>query len=36
MQSGNHKTYIKKYNYVDSVSCYEQIKQNILTKPKEN
>ena len=36
MQSGNHETYIRKYNYVDSLSCYENIKQNILTKLKEN
>ena len=38
MQSGNHETYIRKYNYVDSlsISCYEKIKQNILTKLKEN
>ena len=36
MQSGNHETYIRKYNYVDSLSCYETIKQDILTKVKEN
>ena len=35
MQSGNHETYIRKYNYFDSLSCYEKIKQNILTKLKE-
>ena len=35
MQSGNHETYIRKYN-TDSLSCYEKIKQNILTKLKEN
>ena len=31
MQSGNHETYIRKYNYVDSLSCYEKMKQDILT-----
>ena len=36
MQSGNCETYTRKYNYVDSLSCYEKIKQNILTKLKEN
>ena len=36
MQSGNHKTYIRNYNYTDSLSCYEKNKQNILTKLKEN
>ena len=35
MQSGNHETYIRKYNYVDSLSCYEKMKQDI-TKLKEN
>ena len=30
MQSGNHKTHIRKYNYVDSLSCYEKIKQDII------
>ena len=24
MQSGKHETYIRKYNYVDSLSCYEK------------
>ena len=32
MQSGTHETYIRKYNYIDSLSGYENIKQNILTK----
>ena len=38
MQSRNHETYIRKYNYIDSLSvlCYEKIMQNILTKLKEN
>ena len=36
MQSGNHETYIRKYNYNGSLSCYEKIKQDILTKLKEN
>ena len=36
MQSGNYETYIRNYNYIDSLSCYENIKQNILTKLKEN
>ena len=36
MQSGKHETYIRKYNYVDSLSFYKKIKQNILTKLKEN
>ena len=36
MKSGNHETYIRKYTYVDSLSCYEKIKQDILTKLKEN
>ena len=36
MQSGNHETCIRKYNYVDSLSFYEKIKQNILAKLKEN
>ena len=36
MQIGNHETYIRKYNYIDSLSCYEKIKQDILTKLKEN
>ena len=36
MQSGNHEIYIRKYNYVDSFSCYEKIKQIILTKLKES
>ena len=34
MQSGNHEIYIRKYNYVDSLSCYKKIKQNILTRLK--
>ena len=32
MQSGNYETYIRKYNYIDSLSGYENIKQNILTR----
>ena len=36
MQSGNHETYIRKYNYIDSLSCYDKIKQDTLTKLKEN
>ena len=38
MQSGNHETYIRKYNYIDSLSClcYQKMKQDILTKLKEN
>ena len=36
MQSGNHETYIRKYSYVDFLSGYEKVKQNILTKLKEN
>ena len=36
MQSGNQKIYIRKYKYVDSLSCYEKIKQAILNKLKEN
>ena len=36
MQSGNHETYIRKYNYIDFLSCYEKMKQDILTKLKEN
>jgi len=36
MQSGNHETYIRKYSYVGTLSCYEKMKQNILTKLKEN
>ena len=36
MQSGNHETYIRKCNCVDFLSCYEKVKQNILTKLKEN
>jgi len=26
MQSGNHETYTREYNYVDSLSCYEKTK----------
>jgi len=34
MQSGNHETYIRKYNYIDSLSCYEKIRQNIFNQTK--
>ena len=36
LQSGNCETYIRKYNDVASLSCYEKMKQDILTKQEEN